>query len=455
MLAIEKTIGLMCHFVSVRSSAKILTGDMFELRIPTSLDNESSTGQYLMLNVPSVSVLEWHPMTITWSNEDELALHIKTRGDGTWTKKVFDEILSSNGSISIRLDGPYGTSPLVEEKLGGYDSLVFICGGCGLTFPVSLLPELCHNNERNAPISLFWVTRTLEEFRVFENMLSYLKNQCQNLTIVAWVTLSQVDSDDVDERGSCERATLPLGNNNDKEVPSSPPTTWKPMLPKLWPNWMHALIHAIVIPLATVGYAMACKNNGGETLSDEPRYLLVNRFVELLLSLLMVYGFTLTCLGVRWGWKKLNLSRSKFTPNRPFISRYNKTTINSFALAVATLALPVLVVATLAVAELVVSVLAVPALIVSTLAVSALAVALLAVPAMTVPTLAQSTPSTMTVIIGRRPDLPTLFRNIQRKHPNNVFVAACGPTVLIESVRQQYKGRISSGWVMADEAWEW
>jgi hypothetical protein len=79
-------------------------------------------GQYVFLNIPSVSITEWHPFSISSIDYEKkiFTLHIKVNGD--WTKKVFDKfnnkinektsniIIStsfSNVSDNIYIEGPY------------------------------------------------------------------------------------------------------------------------------------------------------------------------------------------------------------------------------------------------------------------------------------------------------------------------------------------------------------
>ncbi|KAJ2558318.1 hypothetical protein EV175_000846 [Coemansia sp. RSA 1933] len=70
-------------------------------------------GQYIYLNVPSISLTEWHPFTLTSApEEDELSVHIWIGGD--WTRKLVSLMQSSAvqtlDSDSLRLGGADGHS---------------------------------------------------------------------------------------------------------------------------------------------------------------------------------------------------------------------------------------------------------------------------------------------------------------------------------------------------------
>lgn len=88
MLLIDKTIGYLSYFGAVSASAKTLSADMFELKVQKDPNVNSKAGQFVFVNVPSVSLLQWHPITVTWSNDDDVVLHIRARGGNTWTQKV-------------------------------------------------------------------------------------------------------------------------------------------------------------------------------------------------------------------------------------------------------------------------------------------------------------------------------------------------------------------------------
>ncbi|KAJ1943460.1 hypothetical protein FBU59_002905 [Linderina macrospora] len=60
--------------------------NVIELRIEKR-GISAQVGQYVYLNVPSISYLQWHPFTLTSApEEDELTLHIWVSGD--WTKRL-------------------------------------------------------------------------------------------------------------------------------------------------------------------------------------------------------------------------------------------------------------------------------------------------------------------------------------------------------------------------------
>lgn len=90
-------------------------------------------GMFCWINVPQISLLQWHPFSLSSSPLDGLAsMHIKNMGENQFTGKLYSLIkMSENGGAQIKLnvDGPYG-EPL---ELSGYSALLLIAGGIGIT----------------------------------------------------------------------------------------------------------------------------------------------------------------------------------------------------------------------------------------------------------------------------------------------------------------------------------
>lgn len=65
----------------------------------------------MFVNVPDISKLQWHPFTITSSSSleaDQVSVMIK--GDGSWSKKLYQILSSSNSPdrLNVSVEGPYG-----------------------------------------------------------------------------------------------------------------------------------------------------------------------------------------------------------------------------------------------------------------------------------------------------------------------------------------------------------
>ena len=162
-------------------------------------------GQYLFLNVPSISLFQWHPFTIS-STPEEGFVTIHVRIVGNWTQTLA-EILgcfkdTDNSSLAPRIcvDGPYGAP---AEDLYDYKVAILIGTGIGVTPAASLLKSVWYRYYRKAPMPLsklyfFWINRDLQAFSWFQSLLSSLEETVPNsmLEIHTFLT-GQVSTDDI------------------------------------------------------------------------------------------------------------------------------------------------------------------------------------------------------------------------------------------------------------------
>ncbi|KAJ3090669.1 hypothetical protein HK102_003004 [Quaeritorhiza haematococci] len=142
-------------------------------------------GQYLFINIPEVSPLQWHPFTISSTPEEGfVSIHIRIVGD--WTRDVaklmgcFSQGIdkSNNKNLpTLRVDGPYGAP---AEDLYTYKVACLIGAGIGVTPAASLLKSIWYRYYRKAPMELqkvyfFWVNRDKEAFEWFQSLLATLE----------------------------------------------------------------------------------------------------------------------------------------------------------------------------------------------------------------------------------------------------------------------------------------
>lgn len=89
-------------------------------------------GQYIMLNMPAVDKIQWHPFTVSSCGEDFIELHIKcTIG---WTERlrllVYEQALQH-----VYLSGPFGAP---AQRYNDYRHVIMIGCGIGIT-PLSAI----------------------------------------------------------------------------------------------------------------------------------------------------------------------------------------------------------------------------------------------------------------------------------------------------------------------------
>ena len=159
-------------------------------------------GQWLFIQVPSVSRGQWHPFTITSCPFDPyISIHVRQVGD--WTRALGDalgagptqakeydaldplgmyEIALQNGQKmpSIRIDGPYGAP---AEDVFDNEIAVLIGTGIGVTPWAAILKNIWHLRASPNPprrlrrVEFIWVCKDTTSFEWFQTLLSSLEAQ--------------------------------------------------------------------------------------------------------------------------------------------------------------------------------------------------------------------------------------------------------------------------------------
>eukprot|EP00644_Phytophthora_capsici_P018162 jgi/Phyca11/114016/e_gw1.25.637.1 len=104
-------------------------------------------GQFVYVNVPAVSRLEWHAFTIaSCPGASKMTLLVKVLGD--WTEKlmVYQQLCTRHGiEPEVYVDGYYGAS--LKDTYQSYNTVVLIGGGVGMTPLLSVLEDICTTAE--------------------------------------------------------------------------------------------------------------------------------------------------------------------------------------------------------------------------------------------------------------------------------------------------------------------
>ncbi|QDS73101.1 hypothetical protein FKW77_000663 [Venturia effusa] len=96
-----------------------------------------SAGQYIFLQVPSVSFFQWHPFTISACRDDILQVHIKCEGEESWTGRLRN--LSTTEDVHVGIDGPFGAP---AQRFYEYERAVIIGSGVGVTPFSAILTDI-------------------------------------------------------------------------------------------------------------------------------------------------------------------------------------------------------------------------------------------------------------------------------------------------------------------------
>jgi predicted ferric reductase len=162
--------------VSIKN-VELLNGNVIKIKFDKK-DFEYEAGQYVFICIPSISLSEFHPFSISSSPYDNECVQIHIRVLGDWTKKLqtlvgkHQEIESYDWKkLLCYMEGPYGQLQVQLEK---YSELVMISGGIGITPLQSIFNELLHNISNNIDnhlkkIHFIWVVRDPSMIDEFDN----------------------------------------------------------------------------------------------------------------------------------------------------------------------------------------------------------------------------------------------------------------------------------------------
>jgi len=160
----------------------LVSENVVRVRFPRSCLSRYTLGQYLFINFPGISLLQWHPYTIS-SGPDEPDLEINIRGLGDHTRRLIAAAKESR-SVLIRVDGPYGKWPYNYAR---YPRLIFAGAGIGITPCIAAIRHIFQFNVlfgRRQPIIkevLFvWSVREMETFNIFKNVIEQCKAKSGN-----------------------------------------------------------------------------------------------------------------------------------------------------------------------------------------------------------------------------------------------------------------------------------
>jgi predicted ferric reductase len=152
-------------------------------------------GQYLFINIPTISKHEYHPITITSAPEEEyISIHVKMVGD--WSKAIgqlfnptrkpvvmIDKILAPDGFTKmVRIDGPYGSS---SDDVFNFEVAILVGAGIGVTPFASILKHIKYRQEASVntiagrtflrKIYFYWICRDKKEFDWFSELLHQIE----------------------------------------------------------------------------------------------------------------------------------------------------------------------------------------------------------------------------------------------------------------------------------------
>ncbi|XP_020501080.2 NADPH oxidase 1 [Labrus bergylta] len=150
-------------------------------------------GQYVFLNCPAISQLEWHPFTMTSApEEDFFSVHIRSAGD--WTDKlisIMQQLPEGAQGPKMGVDGPFGTA---SEDVFDYEVSMLVGAGIGVTPFASILKSIWYKFKDSNPklrtrkIYFYWLCRETQAFEWFADLLQVLEREMEERGMADFLT---------------------------------------------------------------------------------------------------------------------------------------------------------------------------------------------------------------------------------------------------------------------------
>ncbi|NXB78183.1 NOX1 oxidase, partial [Donacobius atricapilla] len=137
-------------------------------------------GQYIFANCPAISLLEWHPFTLTSAPKEDFSIHIQVAGN--WTERIWGGCTSHPGPAlaKIKVDGPFG---MASEDVFQYKMAMLVGAGIGVTPFASILKSIWYKFQqadqtlKTKKIYFYWLCRDTGAFAWFNDLLASLEQK--------------------------------------------------------------------------------------------------------------------------------------------------------------------------------------------------------------------------------------------------------------------------------------
>ncbi|KAF8939317.1 hypothetical protein BGZ47_008228 [Haplosporangium gracile] len=165
----------------VKSKMALAQATVFQDRLTRLKMNRSvahAPGQHIYVCVPSMSLIQWHPFTISSSDQTSLTVH--ARAVGGFTKKLCR--WPENTQRRVILAGPYGEDVQVGRS-SDIQKVVFVAAGSGLAYIVPILMDFLqarqHSKANCGHVEIVWCVRDPDEVQWFQEELEMALDAAQ------------------------------------------------------------------------------------------------------------------------------------------------------------------------------------------------------------------------------------------------------------------------------------
>ncbi|KAF9572043.1 hypothetical protein EC968_010374 [Mortierella alpina] len=196
------------------AQATVFSGRLTRLRMDRPVVAHVA-GQHIYVCVPSMSLIQWHPFTISSAHQSSLTVH--ARAVGGFTKRLCR--WPENTQRRVLLAGPYGEGVRVGRGLDVHKT-VFVAAGSGLAYIVPILMDLLQDRQQQAKarasaVEVIWCVRDPGEVQWFEEELEMALDAAQGLDETLEKDKDKEDADLISSEGTKTRLTIRIHYTKD------------------------------------------------------------------------------------------------------------------------------------------------------------------------------------------------------------------------------------------------
>ncbi|KAI8838566.1 hypothetical protein BJ741DRAFT_601494 [Chytriomyces cf. hyalinus JEL632] len=164
MYAIDGTMRLAYRFSpSYIQAVTVEECGLLSVTVSTKFAATARPGQFMRINVPSVSKLEFHPWSIVKSSNDTVSFLFAphSSSEKEWSSRVAAAVKDVTAlNTVVHLQGPFGKEMALLKDADGMDAVVFYVAGTGIAACIAAVDELLEAATSSVPaIHVFWSTR--------------------------------------------------------------------------------------------------------------------------------------------------------------------------------------------------------------------------------------------------------------------------------------------------------
>ncbi|ODQ45025.1 hypothetical protein PICMEDRAFT_59859 [Pichia membranifaciens NRRL Y-2026] len=140
-------------------------------------------GSYVYLHIlsPVWSCWQSHPFSLIRSTEADNKMIVYLKCKRGLTRRL--SRLNEQKNINVLIDGPYGVLPVKTSDDEGFDEVIGIGGGLGISSVLAFFNERARQSKLVSNYKLNWLINDLKQIELISNDLEYLKKSGMKVTI--------------------------------------------------------------------------------------------------------------------------------------------------------------------------------------------------------------------------------------------------------------------------------